>query len=137
MLSKNEATTVKFYSDFTRLFVKFWFLCGKVLERLPSFCNRKVYISHCGIKSCGKMTEQEVFIDDKGRILIPKKAREKIGLLTGGKARLKVEKEKIIIMAPISPEDFIQEMEGCIKEETPTINPLDLKKIWDPKIQRP
>jgi len=83
------------------------------------------------------MTEHEVFIDDKGRILIPKKAREKIGLLTGGKARLKVENKKIIIMPPISPEDFIQEMEGCIKEETPTINPLDLKKIWDPKIQRP
>jgi len=83
------------------------------------------------------MTEQEVFIDDKGRILIPKKAREKIGLLTGGKARLKIEKEKLIIMPPISPEDFIQEMEGCIKEGTPTINPLDLKKIWDPKTQRP
>ena len=83
------------------------------------------------------MTEHEVFIDDKGRILIPKKAREKIGLLTGGKARLKVENKKIIIMPPISPEDFIQEMEGCIKEGTPTINPLDLKKIWDPKIQRP
>lgn len=83
------------------------------------------------------MTEQEVFIDDKGRILLPKKAREKIGLLKGGKARLKIENKKIIIMPPISPEDFIQEMEGCIKEGTPTINPLDLKKIWDPKIQRP
>ena len=82
------------------------------------------------------MTEQEIFIDDKGRILLPKKAREKIGLLPGGKARLKVEKEKIIIMPPISPEDFIQEMEGCINEGTPTINPLDLKKIWEPKIQR-
>lgn len=83
------------------------------------------------------MTEQEVFIDGKGRILLPKKTREKIGLLAGGKARLKVENKKIIIMPPISPEDFIQEMEGCIKEGTPTINPLDLKKIWDPKIQGP
>jgi AbrB family looped-hinge helix DNA binding protein len=83
------------------------------------------------------MTEQEVFIDDKGRILLPKKAREKIGLLKGGKARLKIENKKIIIMPPISPEDFIQEMEGCIKEGTPTINPLDLKNIWEPKIQWP
>lgn len=82
------------------------------------------------------MTEQEVFIDEKGRILIPKKAREKIGLITGGKARLKVEKEKLIIMPPISPEDFIREMEGCIKGGTPTINPLDLKKIWEPKVKR-
>jgi hypothetical protein len=40
-------------------------------------------------------------------------------------------------MPQISTEDFIQEMEGCIKEVTPTINPLDLKKIWESKTQRP
>jgi AbrB family looped-hinge helix DNA binding protein len=137
MLSQNETTTVKFYTDFIPIVRQILFLYEVVLRETTSFCNRKVYISHCGIKSCGKMTEQEVFIDDKGRILIPKKAREKIGLLTGGKARLKVENKKIIIIPPISPEEFIQEMEGCIKEGPPAINPLDLKKIWDPKIQRP
>ena len=31
----------------------------------------------------------------------------------------------------VKPGDFIQEMEGCIKEG-PTINPLNLKKIWKP-----
>jgi len=77
------------------------------------------------------MTSEEVIIDDKGRILIPKKAREKIGLQAGGKARLKIEDERIIIMPPISPEEFIQEMEGCIKEGKPNINPLDLKKMWE------
>ena len=81
----------------------------------------------------GKMTTKEVTVDDKGRILIPKETREKIGLRTGGKARLKVEKERIVIMPPISPEDFIREMEGCIKEGTPAIEPLDLKKMWEPK----
>ena len=78
------------------------------------------------------MTIEEVTVDNKGRVLIPKKAREKIGLQAGGKARLKVEQEKIIIMPPISPEEFIKEMEGCIKEGTPEIDPLELKKIWDP-----
>jgi AbrB family looped-hinge helix DNA binding protein len=81
----------------------------------------------------GKMTTEEVTVDEKGRILIPKATREKIGLRTGGKARLKVEKERIVIMPPISPEDFIREMEGCIKEGTPAIEPLDLKKMWEPK----
>jgi len=81
----------------------------------------------------GNLTIEEVTVDDKGRILIPKEIREKIGLKTGAKARLKVEKEKIIIMAPISPEDFIKEMEGCIKEGTPIIDPLELKKMWGPK----
>ena len=71
-----------------------------------------------GINLGGKMSIEEVIVDDKGRILIPKEARDKVGLQAGGKARLKIEKEKIIIMPPVSPEDFINEMEGCIKEGT-------------------
>ena len=39
-----------------------------------------------------------------------------MGLHVGGKARLKIEKENVVIMPPISPEKFIKEMEGCIKE---------------------
>ena len=84
-----------------------------------------------GLILVGKMTIEEVTVDNKGRVLIPKEAREKVGLKAGGKARLKIEKEKIIIMPPISPEEFIKEMEGCIKEGTPTIDPLELKKIWE------
>jgi len=82
------------------------------------------------------MSEEEVMLDDKGRILIPKAAREKVGLQLGGKARLKVEKQKIVISPPVSPEEFIREMEGCIKEGTAAINPLDLKKMWEPNTKR-
>ena len=80
--------------------------------------------------------EQEIIIDDKGRILIPKEARERVGLKAGGKARLKIEEEKPIITPPVSPEEFIKELEDCIKEGTPVIDPLDLKKIWEPKKKR-
>ena len=79
------------------------------------------------------MTIEEIIIDEKGRILIPKQVREKVGLQIKGKARMKVEKEKIVILPPISPQEFIQKMEGCIREGKPAINPLDLKKIWEPK----
>jgi AbrB family looped-hinge helix DNA binding protein len=79
------------------------------------------------------MTTEEVTLDGKGRILIPKETRKKLGLQAGGRARLKVEQEKIIITAPISPKEFIKEMEGCIQEGTPILDPLDLKKIWEPK----
>ena len=78
------------------------------------------------------MATQEVTVDCKGRILMPKEARDKIGLQAGGKARLKIGKENIVIMPPVSPEEFIQEMEACIKEGTPTIDPLKLKKMWEP-----
>ncbi|MBO3799083.1 MAG: AbrB/MazE/SpoVT family DNA-binding domain-containing protein [Thermoproteota archaeon] len=77
------------------------------------------------------MSVEEVDVDDKGRVLIPKEARDKVGLKAGGKARMKVENERIIIMPPISPEEFIREMEGCIKEGTPKISPLKLKEIWE------
>jgi AbrB family looped-hinge helix DNA binding protein len=78
------------------------------------------------------MSTEEVTVDNKGRVLIPKELRDKVGLQAGGKARLKIEKENIIIMPPISPEEFIKEMEGCITEGTPTIDPLKLKKMWEP-----
>lgn len=77
------------------------------------------------------MSTEEVTVDNKGRVLIPKEVRDKVGLQAGGKARLKIEKESIIIMPPISPEEFIEEMEGCIREGTPTIKPLKLKKMWE------
>jgi AbrB family looped-hinge helix DNA binding protein len=77
------------------------------------------------------MSTEEVTVDNKGRVLIPKEVRDKVGLRPGGKARLKIEKENIVIMPPISPEEFIKEMEGCIREGNPTIDPLKLKKMWE------
>ncbi len=84
----------------------------------------------------GKMMEQEVIVDEKGRILIPKEAREKVGLQAGGKAKLRIENEKIIITPPVSPEEFIKELEGCIKEGTSVIDPLELKKMWEQKMKQ-
>ena len=78
------------------------------------------------------MSTEEVIVDSKGRVLIPKHIRDKVGLRAGGKARLKIERQKIIILPPFSPEEFIKEMEGCIREGAPTINPLKLKKMWEP-----
>ena len=78
------------------------------------------------------MNTEEVTVDRKGRVQIPKAVRDKVGLQVGGKARLKIEKENIVIMPPISPEEFIKEMEGCINEGTSVMDPLKLKKMWEP-----
>lgn len=91
----------------------------------------KVYISHGGTVFGGKMSVEEVTVDQKGRVQIPKAIRDKVGLHVGGKARLKIEKENIVIMPPISPDEFIREMEGCIKEGVPEMDPLNLKKMWE------
>jgi hypothetical protein len=37
-------------------------------------------------------------------------------------------------MARTTPEKFIAELEGCLKDGTPTLNPLDIKKILEPKV---
>lgn len=52
--------------------------------------------------------EQEVIIDKKGRVLIPKEVREKVGLQAGGKAMLRVEKEELIITPLVLPEGSLK-----------------------------
>lgn len=74
---------------------------------------------------------EEVTVDDRGRILIPKEIRERIGLQPGSGARLEVEDDRLIITPPLSPEKFIQQMQGCITEGEPSIEPLRLKEIWE------
>lgn len=77
------------------------------------------------------MDVEEAIVDEKGRILIPKEIRERAGLKIGDRARLSVEGGKIVVEPPISPEEFIKEMEGCIKEGAPSIDPLKLKEMWE------
>jgi hypothetical protein len=57
-------------------------------------------------------------------------------LKPGKKARLKIENENVIITALVSPEEFITEMEGCITQGVPIIDPLKLKNIWKPAESR-
>jgi len=74
---------------------------------------------------------EEVVIDDRGRILIPKEIRDRLGLQPGNAARLEVEEGKLIIMPPLSPSDFIRQMEGCIRKAEPVMDPLKLKEMWE------
>ena len=76
---------------------------------------------------------EEAIVDKKGRIVIPAHLRQRLGLHEGAKVKLALEEGKILIMRPVTPEEFIHEMEGCIKENSPIpkINPLELKKIWE------
>ena len=74
---------------------------------------------------------EEITVDDRGRVLIPKEIRDQLGLQPGSPARLEVEEGRLIITPPLSPEEFIRRMEGCIKEGEPIIDPLKLKEMWE------
>lgn len=75
----------------------------------------------------------EAILDKKGRIVIPRQLRDELGLREGSKVKLLLDEEKIIVIKPVNPKEFINEMEGCVKEGSPIpkVNPLELKKIWE------
>ena len=70
----------------------------------------------------------KVILEKQGRILIPKKIRERMGLRSGEEINLQIEENKLVLK-PLKPMgDFILELKGCVKESK--IDPLELKRIW-------
>ena len=70
----------------------------------------------------------KVILEKQGRILIPKKIREKMGLRGGEGINLQIEGDKSVLKPLKSVVDFISELKGCVKESK--IDLLELKKIW-------
>ncbi len=75
---------------------------------------------------------EKVLVDSKGRIVIPEKIRKKVGLRSGSKVRVRAEQRSVVIMRSIEPKEFIEEMQGVIKEGSlvDVFDPLKLKEIW-------
>ncbi|MDZ7688131.1 MAG: AbrB/MazE/SpoVT family DNA-binding domain-containing protein [Halobacteriales archaeon] len=76
-------------------------------------------------------------IDDKGRVTIPKGVRESLGLEPGEEVRLSVEGGSVVVRPMVSREEFIEEMVGCINEETrredaEEVDPFDPLGLDDP-----
>ncbi len=78
------------------------------------------------------MVEESV-VDKKGRVVIPSRLRQVSGLHEGARVNLTLEDGKILIMRPVLPQEFIHEMEACIKKgsKLPKVNPLEIKRIWE------
>jgi len=76
---------------------------------------------------------EEAVVDKKGRIVIPIHLRQGLGLREGARVKLTLEEGKILMTKQVTPEEFIREMEGCVKEGSPIprTDPLELKKIWE------
>ncbi|GAI30956.1 unnamed protein product [marine sediment metagenome] len=51
----------------------------------------------------------ESAIDEKGRVVIPKRLRERAGLREGARVRLSVEGGRIIVAKPVGPAEFTRE----------------------------
>lgn len=68
-------------------------------------------------------------LEQRGRITIPVKTRERLKLRPGQWFLVKERGREIILKPMISKEEFIRELKGCIKGSK--IKPLEVKKIWE------
>jgi len=75
-------------------------------------------------------------IDDRGRVTLPASMREEAGLTPGKDVKIEKTDKGILIKPLITKEDFLKELEGCIteKNQAERLSPLELKKIWGPKL---
>lgn len=67
-------------------------------------------------------------LEKQGRIFIPKKIREDLGLRIGEELSLDIRKNEIVVKPFKNLKDFSSRLRGCVKESK--IDPLDIKKIW-------
>ena len=72
-------------------------------------------------------------VDQKGRIILPKRLRSGLGLMEGSQVSVELEDERLIVSKIMDPDEFIRDMEGFIKDDStlPLVDPLSLKRIWE------
>lgn len=79
-------------------------------------------------------------VDERGRVLIPKDLREAARLEPGQPVRMELEPDGTLrLRAVLEPREFLDGLLGCINEETrdpeaEPIDPLELKRIWEPRL---
>ncbi len=71
-------------------------------------------------------------VDSKHRVLLPEVVRRRSGIRSGSKLKVTVKNRTIVLTKNVQPDEFIQKMEGVLKNGTPVqlSDPLKLKDIW-------
>jgi len=75
---------------------------------------------------------EQAKVDEKGRVVIPERIRQKVGVGKGAKIVVKAKHRSIVITKKIEPKEFNKSMEGFLKRGSPVqvSDPLKLKEIW-------
>jgi AbrB family looped-hinge helix DNA binding protein len=76
-------------------------------------------------------------VDDRGRVLIPKEIREKLGLDPGTSVLIHADEDGVHLRPALPREEALGRLIGGITEEnasegSESLDPLDVKKIWEP-----
>jgi len=67
-------------------------------------------------------------IDERGRVVIPKELRQKIGLKPDQKVVIEARGEEIILKPAANVGKFAKELKGCVRGSK--LKPSELKEIW-------
>ena len=78
-------------------------------------------------------------VDERGRVLIPKNMRRAKHLTPGQPVQVDQTSDGVVIRPVLSRKEALKRLEGAINEKTLSkhaekLDPLDLKKIWEPKV---
>ena len=71
-------------------------------------------------------------VDSKHRVFLPEVVRRRSGIRSGSKLKVTVKNRTIVLTKNVQPDEFIQKMEGVLKNGTPVelSDSLKLKDIW-------
>ena len=69
----------------------------------------------------------EVTVEDRGRIVIPKDIREKLGIRGGEKMRVE-ERDGDVVISPVNSRSSLKELRGVIRDSE--TEPSEIKEIW-------
>jgi AbrB family looped-hinge helix DNA binding protein len=67
-------------------------------------------------------------LDSRGRVVIPKELRQKLGLRPDQAVMVEARGEEIVIRPILRAEEFIEELRGCVRGSK--IELAELKQIW-------
>lgn len=66
-------------------------------------------------------------MEDRGRVIIPKAVRDKLGIRGGEKMKVK-EKDGEVVMRPVRSGESLKELKGVVKKSD--VDPMEVKEIW-------
>lgn len=76
-------------------------------------------------------------VDDRGRVLIPKELRDRLGLEPGDSVLIDADEEALYLRPALSREEALGRLIGGVteenaKEDEGELDPLDVKEVWEP-----
>lgn len=75
-------------------------------------------------------------VDERGRVLVPKDLRAQFGLEPGCPVIVEADADGIKLRRAIPRKEALERLAGVIPKAAgrPTVDPLDVKRIWEPRL---